>query len=72
MDSPSPPEALKVAPSPPDRVETPSPVSGARLDPIAGTIVVPGAPVVSAATPGPDASPRAAGLRIPAPPPHSS
>jgi hypothetical protein len=69
MDSPSPPEALKVSPSPPDQVENPSPVSGARLDPVAGAPVVPGASVPPAATPVPAASPRAAGLRIPTPPP---
>jgi hypothetical protein len=81
MDSSIPPEALKVAPSPTDRVHTPIPVSGARLDPIAGTSVVPRAAVVpaaatiaprslvlAAATPVPAASPRAAGLRLPAPP----
>jgi hypothetical protein len=69
VDSPSPPEALKVSPSPPDRVETPSPVSGARLDPVAGTPVVTGASVPPAATPVPADSLRAAGLRLPAPPP---
>jgi hypothetical protein len=81
MDSPIPPEALKVAPSPPDRVDTPSPVSGDRLDPIASTSVVPraavvpaaativpGSSVLAAATPVPAASPRAAGLRLTAPP----
>jgi hypothetical protein len=73
MYSPSPPDALNVSPSPPDRVETPSPVSGTRLDLIAGTPGVPGASVPPSATPVPAASPRAAGIRLPAPlPPHSS
>jgi hypothetical protein len=72
MDSPSPPEALKVSPIPPDRVETPSPVSGVKLDPVAGTPVVPGASVPPAATPVPADSPRAAGIRLPTPPLHSS
>jgi hypothetical protein len=72
MDSPSPPEALKVQPIPPDRVETPSPVLGARLDPIVGTSVVPGAAVVSAATTVPGASKVSAATPVPAGSPRSS
>jgi hypothetical protein len=68
VELPSPP-VLNVSPSPPDRVETPIPVSGARLDPIAGTPAVAGASVPPAATSVPAASSRADGLRLPDPPP---